>query len=323
MPVEETALCPVDGTTFTARSVMSTTYSGEWDMDGTRWTIGAPPLAFYPWTCPRCYFTGDEDDFSAGSSTEPVVFSREMKDAFLTGLKPEYRPAEPKESRDFAPWVRYDLFAQRLKLQSAHPSHIADAYHNAARVIRLITDFPPVEKEYLDTVNERLMKMHKKTDDGTPQWLVVAENLEKLMRKARTPEAGQVALAAHSYHEHGEFPAALAHLRTLRDLPKSPELANWAAETEQEIYREERFMEKAIPYYEAYLQEREDWSLRFLLGDLNRRLGRIDKMEEWFATVKDVPADAPVDVNAFMALSRRLAAGGRDGAAPKGKKAGR
>jgi hypothetical protein len=141
-----------------------------------------------------------------------------------------------------------------------------------------------------------------------PDWLATALNVEKQLEGAA--DARLLALLVHQYHLHGELPAALRHLDALKKARKDPALSAWTAQTEREIWLARSFFEKAVPAYEAHQRQRDDWAVRYLLGDLNRRLARTDKMEEWFALIDPAKSDE-IDVAAFMSLGRRLAAAER------------
>lgn len=298
----------MDGTVFSAQSVTSTTYSGETDLDLTEVGHERSPLTFEPWTCPRCYFTGAAAEFQTADGAAPPPDAR-RKEAYRD-LKPIYAPAVLEPNRDFSAWVRHDLYAQRLKIDGASSFDIGNAYHNAARVIRLTSAFPPLDQPHLDGINAALLALRDPKEAALPDWLECALNTDKLVKKGKK-DSQLNALAAYQYHAHGEFARAQHYLLTLkRDKKLRPGLRDWAVVVEDEIYREQLFLEKALALYEQGLRDGDDWSVRYMAGDLHRRLGRPEKMEERFAAIQDVdvPEDLRAHVGEFIELGRRLAA---------------
>jgi DNA-binding protein HU-beta len=310
MPVAESVVCHVDGEEFTVRDVMSATYSGETDLDLTQLVVGWHPMLFFPWTCPRCFFTGFAADFQAEGSTTTLALTAAQKKMFRSELKPLVMPAAPKESRDFETWVRYELLAQRLRLERSPAFPIGSAYHDAARSIRLAADFPPVDDKFLKKTNASLTSLAKKSkQDDLPSWLAAAENLDTLVARTKKPDARLLALALFQHHSHGELGPAQRYLTALKAHAAVPaELKDWASNVEEELYRERLLLEKAAASYAQSLEEEEDWSVRYLAGDLNRRLGRPEEMEKFLSSIQEVPEGAAVKFKEFVALERRLAA---------------
>lgn|GEM_PF-2130400 len=308
---EVSLICPVDGTGFNAQEVMSTTYSGEFDSDLLQLTVGFNPMIFFPWTCPTCYFTGYSDDFKrAGEkkSDGPKLTAKQKK-GYISTLKPASLFKKPKDSRDFPSWVRYDLYAQRLKIEGAPSYEIGNALHNTAKIIRLTAAFPPIEKKSLDKINELLMKMPSKKDKTIPDWLKTAQDTEEILKKGKANNTDLLALLIYQYHLHGELQAVLSHTAKLQGMENVPEgIKNWANETEKLIYRELSFLQQALPYYEESVKKNIEnaFIVRHLIGDTYHKLGDTKKMEEWFNTIKDVPKEAEDGLNKFINMSRAM-----------------
>jgi len=290
---EVTVTCPVCDTGFKAREWQSTNSFGGVDHDFLEHAAGGQVFIIACWTCPRCCYTGFQDDF------DPEKAPKEL----IAKLKEEKRlsPAEPidpgTESSDMIPaWIRYDLYVQELKLApDATPGHLSRACLRTAHTQRF-----GWEGFVGDEFGERLSALIKAKWEALPEEKRDKHSnnrydIDMSIGRALETEAGDpksgldaasrldaVVAAAFLYKSRGEDQDAVRVLAPLavEDLPA--DLKTLVTEIRIRIERERKYQQMAIPFLEKELAAEEPESgeasgLRYLLGVLYRRTGDTEK----------------------------------------------
>ena len=274
------AVCPVDGTKFTAIEIAYTNQWGGLDADFCAHAFKTTPLEYYVWTCPACGFTGRKKDYGL-----------KLADGERQALKDGLKPCEPirkgAKQSDIPGHVKYDLLAQVARIRGGAPEELGRAWLHAAWSCRQqgavdLDDFD--EWEALRSnygLQQTPLQLGKK--NRTEFELEVARKVEKDI-EGRKYERGVNRtlaryLAAHLFRRHGENAEAVRWLQALETMKGENSVVDDAAgRMRASIDLEREYQKKALEAYAAALQKgladpRSAPEIHYLAGELHRRTG--------------------------------------------------
>lgn len=300
--------CPIDGTEVDAYSVISSNNFEGQDTDLLVRAAGGTPFTITITTCPKCGFTGYAGDFlqlpdDATSPDEPAGDSIDeaVRKAVLAGaLK------VPSGGDALPAWARYDLLAQLQTLQGAPPSRLAATWLHAAWSVRLAGDgwrlfLEPLDEQTRKATWDKLQppedRVKARADVSGSEVDIVRRMLPKLDEVPATERVAvirYVAFLARHRGEHALARRAMAALVPLLDEAEGKRVSN---ALDASIAREEGYQRKAIAAFEAQLADESDKTpeeerlvVRYLIGELSRRTGDIDKARQAFKAVRSAAA---------------------------------
>ena len=141
----EEVTCPLCGTQFTARVVMSTNNFGGMDHDLCPHAVGYTPIADYVWGCPNCNLCGYPSVFK-------MEYSNEEKTKIQNWLKENYPPKTEKPKQDdeeedayrqnqygytnLPSYKRYEIAAELAKLTNKSNYEIGKMFLSATWCVR-------------------------------------------------------------------------------------------------------------------------------------------------------------------------------------------
>jgi tetratricopeptide (TPR) repeat protein len=296
------AVCPVDGTRFTAVEVVTTNEWGGIDADFCPHAFKTTPLEFYVWVCPACAFAGKKKDFAE-------KLPEEQKKALRSGLRPLVEIPPDARQADIPGHVKYDLLAQTARIRGARPEEVGKAYLYASWSCRqqgaiALDDFDEwtaVRNGYglnrtplaLGTVGSG---EGKRMRNRTEFELEAAKRLEKDVASGKHKGAQRILaryLAAYLYRRHGENADAERRLKELDALRGENSVVDEAVDLmRRSMSREREFQGKATEGYAAAfasggLPAGALPEVAYLLGELHRRTGNPRAASEWYQKALD------------------------------------
>lgn len=270
-------VCPLDGTSFTAIEVVTTNQWGGIDADFCPHAYKTTPLEFRVWTCPSCGFTGRKADFGAR-------LPEEEKKALREGLSPAEPIRKGAAQSEIPGHVKYDLWAQVLRIRGAPPEEIGRAWLHASWSCRQqgaieldgFDEWETLRESY--GLNQPPLQLGRKNRTEL--------DLEAARKIARDVEGGRHErgvsrtlaryLAAFLFRKHGENGEAEAWLKSLEALKGENSVVEEAAgRMRASIERERGYQKKALEAFTAALGRggRNSAEIAYLTGELHRRLG--------------------------------------------------
>ncbi len=296
------AVCPVDGTKFTAVDVTVTNHWGGRDADGCYHAFKTTPLEYLVWVCPACKFAGLKKDFAE------LKLSEEEKRLLGSGLRPAAEIRRGARQSEIPGHVKFDLLAQVAALRKAPPEEVGRAWLYASWSARqqgavYLGDFD--EWEQLRTsygLNRTPMEVGPKknrSDVDLESVLRIEKDIEGKRHEAGANRLLARYLAAYVWRKHGENGRAekwLAEMEKLRD-PKTRQLENSvvddaAARMKASIPLEKEYQKKAIDAYAAAansgrLDKRVSPEVAYLIAELYRRREERDSADSWYQSAID------------------------------------
>ena len=310
-PVAQT--CPACASKFEAMVIMSTNNFGGQDRDFLTRAGGNQPVLIYPVTCPNCYYSGYDRDFSPKTRLPD-----DLKDEITSGkaLKPLVPIEKDVQSHDIPAWVRYDLIAQTCALRGRDYETLANQYLSASWAVRLDTDpLSGVDEPVLNKVQAWVKEnwdaeLARQADNLSQNEILQAKAFAEKARAAEGQPRMLAALAAvQMLRDHGENTDVLCLLPLLQPLMEKQQYAELSRALLESIYRERSFQTRAVALLENAARLEKDAKKRstllYLCAELHRRLENWDQARSFFqdcAQSKAAPDWLPTYVKEQQAL---------------------
>lgn len=314
--------CPVCANTFEGWEIASTNVMRV-DTDFCEHGGGDAPVMLDTWTCPACGYSGDAPDFDAAQVPKALLET-------LRAHKP-LKPPVPldrklRRTTGIPSWARKDLQLQVLALRTEVSARrrfwvamraawtqrfgieVPEALRKAFKALPPPHHLRPEDAHPLDERGDDLRGALARERDA----LDAALPLNAEQRRHGLLEA-VVLLKAR-----GEDPDASRILATLRKahpvLPEAEEAL--ARDLAERLGRERHYLELAVPLHEKVIADRAwdsegagEYDCRYLLGELQRKLGRDEEARRTLLAVKAEPSAPEVVVEWVDRSLARMARG--------------
>jgi len=324
----EEVKCPVCGNEFEGW-VWGSTNTHLRDGDFCPHALGDQVLMLDGWTCPKCLYSGFKPDFDP--KTKPQDLIARLKKGQLLKAPAAVSP-RLKRCTSIPAWVRKDLYLQILELRGGIPPRVRmwvalnaawtqrfDPYSSRDREPKSRSLVPPELQARFDALPPAHSGKKAKADPLDPHgyhWSMAHARERDALNpdcELTTAERRLCLLdGAWLLKQRGEDPAASRLLRHLHamgsDLTKTER--KLAVALEQRIARERHYAGIALRLLKEAIKTK-DWgredpnALKYLLGELYRKLGREDQARKTLnAVASDAEADAWVRQWAKRSLGR-------------------
>lgn len=278
------------------------------------------------YTCPRCYFTGEPDEFIAPRHNRPEQpMPIEQLERLRAAPRTPAAPIAANARQDQIPgWVKFDLWAQSLSQRGVNRGLVAKAFLFAAWEFRragapLIEDIDEFDAlwdryeaglTYLDLRGRRVTN-------------VTDHNLERARTIEADVAAGTLAgidatlglyLAAFLYRRHGENADALRIADALAPAAEENTFLGGAlAGLRASIGHEREWQRRALGELQAAADDRstparDRGDVAYLAGETCRRIGEFAAARAWYQRVIDDPRAADGTKNWARAQMDKLPA---------------
>ncbi len=304
---EVNVVCPIDGTNFKAIEIVSTNEWGGVDADYCKHAIKTIPLEFRAWTCPACHYSGLKAAFDPKNS--------ELKEKVLGKLKPLVEIKKTAKQADIPGYVKFDLMAQVAVLKGAPAEEVGNALLWASWAVR------QTGAVYLDDFEEWETVRTSYGLNKTPLDLGKGKNrtehdlgqIDRMGKDAKGLKGNTLQLtrytAAYVTRLHGENIDALKWIEELRKSKGDNSVVDDAVEKmAKSIELERTFQKRAAEHYAkaldaGKLEAKATAQLKYLLGEIHRRLGDGKAAVEWY---DKAIADADKDMKALCEKQKAL-----------------
>ena len=288
------AVCPVDGTKFTAYEVSSNRWGGQ-DADFCPHALKTTPMELWIWVCPGCHFAGRPADFK-------LKFTDPERRALQEGLRPSQAIKYGAKQTDVPGHVKYDLVAQAAKIRSLGSEQAGLAWLHASWCARQqgavdFQDFDEWDKlgagYGLAQTPMQLGPKKNRTDFDLDAARRVAADIEaKKYEKAPNRILARY-LSAFLYRKHGENVEARRWLAEVEKLKGENSVVDDAAARMRASFDlEASYQTLAIDAYIAAidskkLEKRIAAEAAYVIAELFRRQGQQDSAASWYQTAVD------------------------------------
>ena len=288
------AVCPVDGTKFTAFEVKSNRFGGQ-DTDFCVHALKTTPMELWIWVCPTCRFAGQPADFK-------LVLSSDEKTALLADLKPAIEVRKGAKQTDVPGHVKYDLVAQVARIRKAPPERLGLAWLHASWCARQqgavnfedFVEWDKIRETYeLDKEPIKLGLKKNRTEFDLEAVKKIEKDIEAKKYEKSPNRILSRYLAAYTWRKHGENVEALRWLSEVDAMKGENSIVDdAAARMRASIELERSYQKKAIDaYVEAIDSKKHSKRLSaetaYVIGELFRRLGQADSAASWYQTAID------------------------------------
>jgi tetratricopeptide (TPR) repeat protein len=285
MTEEQAFTCPLDGTAFTGRVLSSSNRGGGVDSDFCVWSIGESPLQYEVQVCPKCFYARRNEDFN-----KPLPMATKQR---LVKALTHWRKTHPevKDIDGVRPAQRWELAAVCVMVRHNQPEIVGDLWLRASWARR---------HTGLAGLNMRIATPM----DGFEQLDGLLYDLRKAKGEAFVETLFRVVMLAQRVGQVKRRDAALGMLEKANLDAKQ---AEHLAQLRQAFADEAMYQERAIAAFSRAIEqeianaERTAFYL-YLIGDMNRRLGRNDEALKYYKQAASAPEvrDDVRDMCAFM-----------------------
>jgi tetratricopeptide (TPR) repeat protein len=289
-------VCPIDGTKFRAVEIVSSNSWGGVDADNCPHAIKTTPLEFRVWTCPTCYYSGLKGAFDPKFA--------EFKSTLAGKLKPLVDIKKNAKQADIPGHVKFDLMAQAAILRGAPPEEVGNAYLWASWVERQKGSVYLEDFEEWETVRTSYGLNKSPIDLGKNKNRTEHElgQLERMAKDAAKLKGNTALLTKYTgmyvSRLHGENVEALKWLEEIRKQKGQNSVVEDGAEAMAKSIDVERgYQKKAAEQYAkaleaGKLEAKAQSQIKYLLGELYRRMGDTKAANEWFdKAIQDADKD--------------------------------
>ncbi len=278
--------CPVCNNRFDGYTLTSTNSFGGQDRDFLTRAVGEQPLVIVAQTCPKCFYSGYQRDFTAQVQIPDTVKEQILKKKMLKPMTPIAEGAEPRETPAY---VKYDLIAQTYQLRGQTDEVIAMQLLNASWATRVQSDLPEtilggdlMKKVRNWTSSQQKLEETARQENPALYRIQKGKEYEKAARSLEGEPRMIAALAAvATLRQYGEYTETRSALSVLRTVMPGEQYSRLERLTDDSIAREQGFQSRALALFEKVIPTKQDAeekaSLVYLCGELHRRLGNWDK----------------------------------------------
>jgi len=250
--------CPLDGTKFTGRVLVSTDKLGGMDSDFCSWPKGTPGLPYEVQVCPKCFYASRNEFFND-------ALPEAVKKSLETVLK-KWRQdhAEAKTADELSGGQRWELAAVSGIVKNDHPPLMGNLWLRAAWAARqaVMSDLhlalgdPMSSFEQLDAMEADLK------EEKDPQ-KIIEETFRLVLGSQRA----------------GDVKRRDAHLKKLEEMKLSQDETSRLAALKKAFAAEALYQERAIASFNVALEKglanpEERHVYLYLVADMTRRLGK-------------------------------------------------
>lgn len=303
--------CLVCRHTFTAVTCLEANKSEGIDRDLFARSVGPQPEYYRIATCPKCGYSGYDADFDASLVIPPDVRDKILKKPRLK-LPKGFTPAGDPLDLDAAD--RYELAITCYRWRQCSDEALAWLHLRASWIARDEGSVLPPDERLV-----RVMKFIERwRPPATPQDNQSDLEMQMVTRIAEAIETGRFSRYQKPYVElalamilrrHGENRQASPLIDRLADYKEfSPALRDAVRRMRDSIPLERKHQAEAADRLERALlagqiKAPNQGTARYLLGELNRRLGRDRQAVAWFDKVLASP-ELPADLKTWAGQQR-------------------
>jgi hypothetical protein len=303
--------CPICRHTFTAVACIEANRSAGVDRDLFVRSVGPQPEYYRIATCPKCGYSGYDADFDASVVIPPDVRDRILKKPRLT-LPKGFTPASDPLDLDAAD--RYELAITCYRWRQCSDEALAWLHLRASWIARDEGSVLPPDERLV-----RVMKFIERwRPPATPQDNQADLEMQMVTRIAEAIATGRFSRYQRPYVElamamilrrHGENRQASPLIdRLADDQVLSPALRDAVRRMRDSIPLERKHQTEAADRLERALlagqiKAANQGAARYLLGELNRRLGRDRQAVNWFDKALASP-ELPADLHTLADQQR-------------------
>ncbi|HSW44935.1 MAG TPA: DUF2225 domain-containing protein [Phycisphaerae bacterium] len=308
--------CPVCRQSFmTVACIEANTREGT-DRDLFARAVGPQPEYYRISTCPRCGYSGYDADFDTAVIIPPDVRDKILKKPKLK-LPQGFTPASDPLDLDAAD--RYELAITCYQWRQRSDEALAWLHLRASWIARDEGSVLPPDPPFARVMRfvERWRPETREVENQADLEMKLATSIAEATQYGRFNryQKPYVELAlAMILRRHGENRQAGPRINRLAEYPEfSPTLRDAIKRMQASIEKERRHQAEALDHFErALLADQIAAANRctalYLLGELNRRLGRDREAVTWFDKALESP-EPPADLAAWVHQQRGLAAG--------------
>jgi len=292
-----TVTCPACGHAVDAFVAEEPDGSGGIDRDLFERATGPQPEFYRISTCPACLYSGYLTDFTAAGPLAPYFLERLLRHPKLqrpAGITPQSDP------RDIHPLDRYDLAIACYRWRQCGDEAMAWLNLRASWVARDAGSVCPrtPRLERIIAYARRWEPPATEVPNPADRELHVATLASAALAEGRFNPFQAAFMRLYVgmlLRRHGENLEATAFLRTAQaETILEDELRQAARRALESIERERRYQREALTHLErAWLSEQVAPANRgpaaYVLGELNRRLGRDEEAMRWYGRVAAQP----------------------------------